>query len=204
MHESLRRGLTCGFIGNLFFIIFAIVCYIYYVTYKIGSGLSNFLEVVAYTIEGVGFFFLVVAMIEINRSVRMRPYLKISFPIYTAIELILMIFELNSYQLSFYKPYSLALAIVHAVVSAAVCFTFLSLDPSRTCLEVAVTICVGVILGGMLGNIAGIRIYFSILTNAIAFAGLFWIIKWFYKREMIEIDCHGDQARVLEADSKFF
>ena len=130
--------------------------------------------------------------------------LKFGFPVYILVELVMMILELNSYQIEFYKPYSLLLAVIHAVFSAAVCFTFLSLDPGKSCLEVAVTICFGVILGGMLGNVIGIRIYFSILTNAVAYAGLFSAIRYMYCREMIEIDCHGDKARVAEYDSSFF
>lgn len=102
------------------------------------------------------------------------------------------------------SPYSLTLAVIHAIFSAAVCFAFLSLDPGKVPLEIAVTICFGVILGGMLGNVIGIRIYFSILTNAVAYTGLFASIKWMLSRGLIEIDCHGDKAKVDEYKSTFF
>ena len=113
--------------------------------------------------------------------------------------------DLNSFEvMSFYDPYSMLLAIVHSVISAAVCFAFLYLDPYKTPFEVVVIICIGVILGGMFGNLLGIRIYFSILVNAIAFTGLFAAIKYMYGHDIIEIDCHGDQARVAEYKSGFF
>ncbi|MBE6862885.1 MAG: hypothetical protein E7497_08355 [Ruminococcus sp.] len=204
MHERLSRGLTYGLVGNLLFVCFSIVCFIYYSFYSAGSVLSIILEVVAYTLEASGFFCILLAIIDINKTVRMRNWLKLGYPVYIAVELILMIMELNSAYFDFYEPYSLVLAIGHAVFSAAVCFTFLSLDPGKTCLEAAVIICLGVILGGMLGNILNIRIYFSILTNAVAFSALFGAIKWFLSREMIEIDCHGDKARVDEYKSTFF
>lgn len=204
MHEKLSRGLTYGLIGNILFVLFGIVCFIYYSCYESGSMLSRTLEVIAYCLEACGFLCIVLAILDINRTVRMRPWLKFGYPVYIAMELILMIMELNSAYFDFYKPYSLLLAIIHAVFSAVICFTFLSLDPGKTCLEVTVTICLGVILGGMLGNILGIRIYFSILVNAVSFTGLFAAIKWLLSREMIEIDCHGDKARVQEYKSTFF
>ncbi|MDD6278927.1 MAG: hypothetical protein PUA81_03950 [Oscillospiraceae bacterium] len=204
MRDTLKRGLTYGMVGNLFFIAFSLVCLIYYNIYDPAKISSRIIEMIAYTVETLGFLSLMLGMIDINRSVRMRPMLKFGFPVYILVELVMMILELNSYQIEFYKPYSLLLAVIHAVFSAAVCFTFLSLDPGKSCLEVAVTICFGVILGGMLGNVIGIRIYFSILTNAVAYAGLFSAIRYMYCREMIEIDCHGDKARVAEYDSSFF
>lgn len=204
MRDTLKRGLTYGMVGNLFFIAFSLVCLIYYNIYDPAKISSRIIEIIAYTVETLGFLSLMLGMIDINRSVRMRPMLKFGFPVYILVELVMMILELNSYQIEFYKPYSLLLAVIHAVFSAAVCFTFLSLDPGKSCLEVAVTICFGVILGGMLGNVIGIRIYFSILTNAVAYAGLFSAIRYMYCREMIEIDCHGDKARVAEYDSSFF
>ena len=134
----------------------------------------------------------------------MRDWLKIAFSVYIVEEAVMMIIELNSYRLDFYKPYSLALAIIHSVFSAVVCFSFLSLDPDKKQFEVIVIICIGIILGGMLGNVMGIRIYFSIFTNSIAFTILFGSIKFMLKRETIEIDCYGDKATVTTYRSTFF
>ncbi len=204
MHKKLSMGLTLGLIGNLFFVLFGIICFFYYQTFGVDGIVIEFIEVIAYACEAAGFICLLTAIILISRTVRMRIWLKISFPVYILAELVLMVFELNSYRLEFYEPYSLALAIVHAVFSALVCFTFLLLDPGKVCLEVMIVVAFGIILGGMLGNILGIRIYFSIITNAVAYSILFGSIKWMLSREMIEIDCHGDKARVAEYRSTFF
>ena len=59
-------------------------------------------------------------------------------------------------------------------------------------------------LGGMFGNIMGIRVYFSIMSNAVGFSILFAAIRYLLKREEIEIDCHGDNARVNEYSSSTF
>lgn len=204
MHKKLSTGLTLGLVGNIFFILFSIICFFYYHTFGTEGIVIKFIEVIAYACEAAGFVCLLISILLICRTVRMRMWLKIGFPIYILVELVLMIFELNSYKLTFYEPYSLALAIIHAVFSAAVCFTFLSLDPGKVCLEVMIIVSFAVILTGMLGNILGVRIYFSILTNAVAFSILFGSIKWMLGREMIEIDCYGDKARVAEFKSTFF
>lgn len=204
MHEKLSRGLTFGLVGNIFFVLFSLVCYLYYKTFGTEGIAIKFIEVIAYVCEATGFVFVLLSIILISRTVRMRKWLKISFSVYIAVELILMFLELNSFKFSFYEPYSLALAICHAVFSGAVCFSFLTLDPGKTCLEAMTTVSVAIMFGGMLGNILGIRIYFSILTNAVSFIVLFVSIKWMLSREMIEIDCHGDKARVAEYKSTFF
>ena len=134
----------------------------------------------------------------------MRKWLKIAYSVYIVTEAVMMTLELNSYRIDFYKPYSLLLAIVHSIFSAMVCFAFLTFDPDKKSYEIIIIICIGIMLGGMLGNVIGIRIYFSIFTNAIAFLLLFSSIKYMLKREIIEIDCYGDKARVAEYKSTFF
>lgn len=204
MHKKLDRGLTLGLVGNILFIAFSAVCYVYYLVYKPDNALSKFLEITAYVLEFSGFISLIVSDILISRTARMRDWLKIAFSVYIVTEAVMMTLELNSHRLEFYKPYSLPLAIVHSVFSAVVCFAFLTLDPDKKPFEVVAIICIGVILGGMMGNVMKIRIYFSIFTNAIAFAVLFGSIKFMLKREAIEIDCYGDRATVAEYKSTFF
>jgi len=204
MHKRLDKGLTLGLVGNLLFVAFGFICYIYYITYDYESIFSKVVEIIAYTVEFAGFGILIYAVSLIWSSARMRNWLKTGYTVYIAVEAVMMILELNSFRLEFYKPYSLALAIFHSVFSAMVCFAFLQFDPNKTCLESMIIICIGIILGGMLGNIMGVRIYFSIITNAFGFALLFFSIKYMLKREMIEIDCHGDKARVAEYSSSTF
>jgi uncharacterized membrane protein YfcA len=81
---------------------------------------------------------------------------------------------------------------------------FVYLDPYKTQYEILIIMCIGLILGGMFGNLIGIRIYFSILMNAVAFLIMFYGIRVMLKREIIEIDCYGDRARVAEYRSVFF
>ena len=201
MHEKLNKGLQCGLIGNALFVLFAIVTFIYYET----DGTSKILEILAYTCEFGGFGVMLFSSYFLIISLRDRKLLKIGYTLYTVMEAFLMYCELNTFDVvSFYKPYSLPLAIVHAIISAAVCFTFLTLDPYEAPLEFVIIVCVGLILGGMFGNIIGIRIYFSILVNAITFTAMFAMIIRLVKREQINIECHGDQARVMEYSSVFF
>lgn len=204
MHKKLNIGLNLGLTGNILFIVFSAVCYVYYLIFNPESGFVKALEITAYICEFAGFFSLILSDVLISRTARMRNWLKICFAVYIVVEAVMMTFELNSYRLDFYKPYSLLLAIVHSVFSAGVCFAFLTLDPDKKTYEIIVIICIGIMLGGMFGNIMGIRIYFSIFTNAIAFTLLFSSIKYMLKREIIEIDCYGDRARVAEYRSTFF
>jgi len=199
MHERLYKGLTLSLTGNLLFILFGFTSFIYYHIYDPESTAVKIVAFIAYIIEIFGFSSLLFGDYLISTAIRMRSFLKISFTVYIFVEVAMMILELNTYRIeNFYKPYSLVLAIIHSVFSAVVCFSFLQLDPDKTVYEIINTVCIGIILGGMLGNIMGIRIYFSIITNAVALSILFWSIKFLLKREDIEIDCHGDRARVAE------
>ena len=137
-------------------------------------------------------------------SLRLRKLLKISYTIYIVLEALIMVLELNEPKLDFYRPYSLWLAIIHAVVSGLVCFAFLQLDPDNTKYEISLVVCIGLIFFGMLGAIFGIRVYFSVVINAVSFSLLFGIIRFFLSREEIEIDCYGDRASVAEFSSTIF
>ena len=201
MNARLRSALRSGLAGNLLFVLFGFICYIYYLTYERTSAFSKTLEVIAYTVEIAGFGALIYSDYMLATTVRMRNFMKIGYSIYIVLECAMMYFELNTMDLEFYQPYSLGLAIVHSIVSAAVCFSFLQLDPDRSKFEALIIVCVGVMLGGMLGAIMGIRIYFSIVANAIGFALLFAGIIYLLTREEMEIDCHGDKAKVVEYDS---
>lgn len=202
MRERLNKGLSLGFLGNVFFVMFGFICYIYYLTYDSDSAVSKAIEMIAYVVEFSGFGMLIFSDYLISVAVRMRKLMKIAYTAYIVVEVVLMIIELNSFTFrSFYDPYSVVLAIIHAVFSGLVCLSFLQLDPSRTRFEAVLVVCIGLIFGGMMGIVMGIRIYFSIIVNAVAFALMFFMIKFMLKNEDIEIDCHGDRARVAEYKS---
>ena len=205
MHKKLSLGINLALAGNLLFILFAVFWYWFYKIYDPNSGFVSLLEKVTYVTLFAGFICLAAADVLFWRTIRMRTAVKVVFALYIAMEAFMMYCELNSYEvMSFYKPYSMKLAILHAILSAAACFIFVYLDPYKTQFEVTVIICIGLILGGMFGNLIGIRVYFSILMNAIAFSALFFAIRYMVRKEIIEIDCYGDKARVAEYKSVFF
>lgn len=204
MRERLNSGLKSGMIGNLLFIAFGLICALFYATYRSESIHSRIFEVLAYATEFAGFLVLVWSDWLISTSVRMRKFLKLGMTVYIVLEAVMMILELNSFRFEFYKPYSLFLAIVHSAISGLICLSFLEFDPHAVKLEIMTVVCIGLMFAGMLGNIMGIRIYFSIIINAVAFALMFFSVKTLLDREEIEVDCHGDKARVAEFKSPFF
>lgn len=201
MQEKLTKGIFFGLIGNILFVVFGLVCLLYYYTYNAEGIFSRIIEAIAYMVEFMGFGLLIYADYLLIASLRLRRMLKVSFSAYIVLEAMMMFLELNAYNFSFYQPYSLALAIVHAVVSAMACFAFLQLDPDNTKYEIAIVACIALILAGMLGNIFGIRIYFSIMASALGFVILFGAIHYLRSREEIEIDCYGDRANVAVYNS---
>ena len=204
MHEKLDKGLLFGFIGNILFVAFGLICALFYFTYKPEAVHSRILEAAAYCAEFLGFGLLVYSDYLLSVSLRLRKLLKISYTVYIVLEALIMVLELNEPKLDFYRPYSLWLAIIHAVVSGLVCFAFLQLDPDNTKYEISLVVCIGLIFFGMLGAIFGIRVYFSVIINAVSFSMLFGIIRFFLAREEIEIDCYGDRASVAEFSSTMF
>lgn len=203
MHARLNGGLKFCMLANLLFVAFCIICLTFYATYRQESFLSNTLEFLAYAVEFGGFAIFIWGDWLISSSVRFRGIMKLAMTLYIVLEGVMMIMELNSYRLDFYKPYSMLLAIIHSVASGLVCMSFIQLETDNKKLEISVLLCIAIMFGGMLGNILGLRIYFSIMINAIAYALLFFLILRLIKREEVEIDCHGDKARVAEYRSTF-
>lgn len=201
MQEKLTKGIFFGLVGNILFVAFGLICLLYYYTYNAESIFSKIIEFIAYFTEFMGFGLLIYADYLLIASLRLRRMLKVCFSAYIVLEAVMMFLELNAYNFTFYQPYSLVLAIVHAVVSAAACFAFLQLDPENTKYEVAIITCIALILAGMLGNILGIRVYFSIMASALGFVVLFGAIHYLRSREEIEIDCYGDRANVAVFNS---
>ena len=207
MQAKLSKALTLGIIGNGLFLLFLLISLLYHQLFNssVPDFLIKFIEIAAYFVEIGGFAVLVIADYFICSAVRMRKATKIAFSLYIAMEAFFMFCELNGMTVqSFYDPYSLALYIVHVLASAAVCFTFVYFDPYKKPLELLVIGCVVVILAGLFGNYMGVRIYFSIAANAVSFALMFAVMKIMRKRELIEIDCHGDRAREVRYKSGFF
>lgn len=207
MQAKLSRALTLGIIGNGLFVLFLLVSLLYRQIFvsDVPDGVVKIVEVLAYFIEVAGFAMLVIADYFICSAVRMRRLTKIAFSLYLVMEAFLMFCELNGFTVrNFYAPYSLWLYIVHVLASAAVCFTFVYFDPYKSKFELLIIGSIVIILAGLFGNYMGVRIYFSIIANALAYIVLFGGMKIMLKREIIEIDCHGDRAREVRYKSGFF
>ena len=203
MHERLNKGLKLSLIGNILFIAFGIICFIFYKTYSPHGIHTSILAFIAYTTEITGFALLMFGDWLIASAIRFRRAFKAAWTFYVIFEAVMMIMELNSSKIDFYHPFSLPLAIMHAVITGAVCLTFLQLDPNNKKLERLVLVCILIIFAGMLGNLFHIRVYFSITSNAVAFIILFASIIKMKEHGDIEIDCHSDSARVAEFKSTF-
>lgn len=207
MQAKLSRAITLGIIGNGLFILFLLVSLLYnrLFTSDINGGLLKLIEVTAYIIEVSGFAVLVMTDYFICSAVRTRKLPKIAFSLYLAMEAFFMFCELNGYLVrNFYAPYSLWLYIFHVLASAAVCFTFVYFDPYKSKFELLVIGSIVIILAGLFGNYMGVRIYFSIIANALAYIVLFTGMKIMLKREIIEIECYGDRTNEVKYKSGFF
>lgn len=203
MHERLNFGLKLSVIGNILFIAFGFICFIFYKSYEPGSIHTSILSFTAYTVEIAGFALLMMGDWLMASSMRFRTILKIAWTFYIFLEAAMMVLELNSYKIEAYKPYSLAVAIAHSVISGFVCLSFMEFERDNKKLEIKIIICISIMFAGMLGNILGIRVYFSIIVNALAFIIMFQSVRSFVEHGDIEIDCHGDRARVAEYKSEF-
>lgn len=204
MNKHLPTCFKFGLIGNIFFVLFGAICMFYYAAFGDTNVTIIPIEIAAYSCEVIGFIFMILTFIWFRRYLRHRLLMKFAFSFYIIMELVLMVMELNSYRIEFYKPYSVALAIAHSIISAAVCFSFLTLDPTRLKFEAIIIASCAIILLGMVGGIIHIRIYFSIIINAFAYIFLFASIIYLLKHEALDIDCKGDRAKVTEYKSTFF
>lgn len=162
------------------------------------------LEIAAYTIETAGFVFMLFSLVNFYQIVRHRYIMKTAMLIYLITEVVIMIMDFNADKLSFYESGSMALNIGHSIFSAAIAFTYLSLEPKNTALEVAIVITEVIILAGMFGVIFHLHVYVSLFANSIAYVVFFSIVRFLHAQERIMVDCHGDRASETKYRSDFF
>ena len=198
---------TCfklGLFGNICFVAFIIICLIYYYTFSPSGTFRLGFDIAAYIVEFAGFGLMALAIAGICCIVRQRGLMKTLLSVYVCVEVFLMLLDFDFIHLDVYNGRSNLLIILHAIFSALVGFSFLSLDPKRTRLEMLVGIAVSMILAGMFSAVLNLRVYGSILMNAFAYIVFFASLRYYYNREEIEIDCYGDRAKVQEYKSTFF
>lgn len=204
MHPKLKRCFHFGQYANILFLVFAFVSVLYYWLIKRYNFEVVALEIAAYTIETGGFVLMLLSLINFWKIVRHRYIMKAAMLIYLITEIIIMIIDFNAERLEFYQSNSMALNIGHSIFSAAICFTYLALEPKNTALEVSIVVTITIILCGMIGTIFKMNVYLSLFANSIAYVVFFSILRFLHSQERIMIDCHGDRARVSEYKSSFF
>lgn len=202
---NFKRCLTFGILANVMFILFIIICLVYYSIYGNTDKSNNLFEMSAYICEAVGFVLMALSIVGMVLILRQRYILKILLSIYLITEIFIMLLDFGFINIGkIYNGYSVPLIIVHAIFSAAVCFSHISLDHKRLPLQIAVSVASCMMLAGMLSVGYGVRIYASVLTNCFAYLFLYITLSIQLKLEVIEVDCHGDKARVQEYKSSFF
>lgn len=204
MHPKLKRCFHFGQYANILFLVFAFVSVLYYWLIKRHNIEVVALEIAAYTIETGGFVLMLLSLINFWKIVRHRYIMKAAMLIYLITEVVIMIMDFNAERLAFYQSNSMALNIGHSIFSAAICFTYLSLEPKNTALEVSIVVTITIILCGMIGTVFQMNVYLSLFANSIAYVVFFSILRFLHSQERIMIDCHGDRARVTEYKSSFF
>lgn len=198
-----------GRLGNVLFILFIIVCLIYYYSFARKGTFFIPFEVIAYGIEAAGFALFTTSVIWIDRLVRARTLMKVLLIVYIAVEVVLMLLEFQFLPWTYfgvihYNGISAWTVTLHAIFSGGTAFSLLMLEPHNKRLEIIVGITCGMMLAGMLFVIPGYRVYASILLNAAAYIFFFTALKRQLVLEEVLVDCYGDQAKVTSFSSTLF
>ncbi len=204
MHPKLKKCFQFGQYANILFLLFAVVSTLYYWLIKRYNLELVGLEVTAYTIEVGGFALMLFSLLNFWKIVRHRYIMKAAMLLYLIVEVVIMILDFNADRLPFYQSNSVLLNIGHSIFSAAICFTYLALEPKNTALEVSIVIAVTIILAGMFGTIFQLNVYISLFANSIAYVFFFSYLRFLHSQERIMIDCYGDRAREQKFKSSFF
>ncbi len=204
MHPKLKKCFQLGQYANLLFLLFAVVCVVYYWLITRHGVELIVLEIAAYTIETSGFICMLLSLMNFWKIVRHRYLMKAMMLVYLIVEVVIMIMDFNADHFPFYESNSMWLNICHSIFSAATCFSYLALQPKNTALEISIIITVTIILSGMFGVIFGWSVYISIFANSVAYVVLFSLLRFLHSQERLEVDCHGDRARVQTFKSTFF
>jgi len=206
---TLLDCMKLGVLGNIMFIVFIVVCLIYYYSLARKGNYVIPFEVIAYGIELLGFALFTTSVVWIDRLVRARRAMKVLLILYIVAEVILMLLEFQFIPwdiLGFvtYNGISRWTVIIHVLFSAGVSFSLLMLEPHNKRLEIIVGVMTGIILAGMLLAVPGYRVYASILLNAAAYIFFFTALKRQLILEEVLVDCYGDQAKVTTVSSTLF
>ena len=205
---TLADCMKLGLIANVLFVVFIIICLIYYYSLARKGNYVIPFETVAYTTEMLGFALFILAVVRTNRLVRARGLMKVMLPVYIGVEVLLMLLEFDLFPYVFpftlYNGLSLWLIIAHVLFSALASLTLLQMEPGNKRVQVVVGITCGVILAGMLTAASGSRVYASVLINAFAYIFFFAAMRQLLCLEEVEVDCHGDRAKETSFSTTMF
>lgn len=201
---TLSDCMRFGRIANILFVVFIIICLIYYYSISNKGNYSIPFEIVAYGVELVAFLLFSTSIIWLDRLVRARKVMKLLMFSYIVVEIFLMLLEFRLLPIKAYNGLSLGVIIVHVLFSAAASFSLLMLDPQNKRMQLIVGITTCIILAGMLLGIAGYRVYATILVNAFAYIFFFTAMEHQLRLEELNIDCYGSQAKVQNFESTLF
>ncbi|MBQ3940668.1 MAG: hypothetical protein II723_06100 [Oscillospiraceae bacterium] len=205
---TLADCMKLGLIANILFVVFIVICLIYYYTLARRDKYVIPFEFVAYTTEMMGFALFILSVVWTDRLIRARSLMKVLMPVYISIEVLLMLMEFelfpNIYPFYLYNGLSLGLIIAHVLFSAGVSLSLLQLEPENKRVQAVVCITCGIILAGMLTAAAHYRVYASILVNAFAYIFFYAAMRLLLQREEVRVDCHGDRAEETSFTSTMF
>ncbi|MCR5718260.1 MAG: hypothetical protein K6F80_04400 [Oscillospiraceae bacterium] len=204
MHPKLKRCFSCGQYANILFLLFAFFTAVYAWSIDRHHVVLVPLEIAAYTVETSGFIFMLFSLMNFWKIVRHRYLMKAAMLVYLIMEVTIMILDFNADKIPLFQHSSMWLNITHSIFSGAILFTYLSLEPKNTGLEVALIISEIIILAGMFSVIFHFHIYITLFANSVAYLVFFSILRFLLAQERIMIDCHGDRAREVKFRSDFF
>lgn len=202
---NFKNFIIMGIYSNIMFILFIIICLFYYDLYGNSGIASTPFEIIAYTVEALGFILMSISIIGIILVVRQRMIMKVLMAVYLVLEVVIMLADFQFLSLGdWYNGYSKVLIISHAIFSAFVCLSYMSLDYKKIPFQIIVGIASCIMLAGMFCIIFNIRIYASVLTNSFAYLFLYIAMLIQLNLEVLQVDCYGDRATVAEYKSSFF
>jgi len=203
--NNIKGYLKIGILSNGLFILFIVVCLIYYDIYLKTEIQSDIVEGIAYGLEALGFILMCVYIIGFIGKLRDRKLLKGALIVYYITELCIILMDFNFLDIEdAYNPSSKILIISHAVFSGLVCFSHITLDPQKLSMQIATAVCTIVTLMGTFCIVYGTRVYVSILINSIAYVIYYSWVLYLVSRESVYIDCHGDVIPEAHYSSKDF
>ncbi|MCC8068276.1 MAG: hypothetical protein LIO71_00685, partial [Ruminococcus sp.] len=191
--NNIKGYLKIGIIANGFFILFIIVCMVYYSIYLKTEIQSNLVEGIAYGLEAIGFILMAVYIVGFVGKLKDRNLLKGALIVYFITELCIILMDFNFLDIEdAYNPSSKILIISHSIFSGLVLFSHITFDSKQISLQIATAVGTVISLCGVFCVAYGTRVYISILINAIAYVIYYSWVLYLIKTERVYIDCYGD------------